>query len=95
MKEKDLINEMSDYINKAFDETLGNYGPLEEAIKEHYSNGDVYICDLEYHKLPIIPKSGSMTFECNSADDVLATIKSILSNTTCNITVSWEVIDCD
>lgn len=44
----------------------------------------------EYHRLPVIPKNGTMTFENNNADDALATMKSLLSNVKCNLTISWE-----
>lgn len=51
-----------------------------------------HICDYPYHHIPVIPKSGSMSFKHNNADDALATIKSLLSNIKVNITVSWEAI---
>lgn len=44
------------------------------------------------HDLPVIPKSGSITFEHNRADDALATIKTLLSNTKVNMTISWECV---
>lgn len=53
------------------------------------------ICDNPYHFMPIIPKSGTMTFEGNNADDALATIRALLSNVNVNITVSWEVLPND
>ena len=42
------------------------------------------------HYMPVIPKKGNMTFECNDADDALATIKCLLSNAKVNLTISWE-----
>lgn len=53
------------------------------------------ICDNPYHFMPIIPKSGTMTFEGNNADDALATIRALLSNVNVNITVSWEALPND
>ena len=44
------------------------------------------------HHMPVIPKSGSMTFECNNADDALATIKCLLGNVKVNLTISWECV---
>lgn len=52
-----------------------------------------HICDNPYHHIPVIPKSGSMSFEHNNADDALATIKSLLSNLKVNITVTWECVN--
>ena len=77
------INRMVDEVNKAWAETLGNYQPIEEA----------HICDNEYHRLPVIPRDGSMTFTCIHADDALATIKSILCDVKVNITISWEAVE--
>lgn len=48
------------------------------------------ICTVHY--MPVIPKSGMMTFEYNHADDALATIKCLLSDAKVNITVSWECV---
>ena len=48
------------------------------------------ICTNEYHHMPVIPKSGSMTFTNNNVDDALATVKALLSNVECNLTVYWE-----
>lgn len=44
------------------------------------------------HHMPVIPKSGSITFENNNTDDALATIKCLLSNSKVNLTISWECI---
>lgn len=52
-----------------------------------------YICDNPNHQVSVIPKSGSMSFENNYADDALATIKSLLSNIKVNITVTWECVN--
>jgi hypothetical protein len=51
------------------------------------------ICANPYHNIPVIPKSGSMTFEHNHADDALTTIKSLLCNLRVNITVTWECVN--
>lgn len=45
------------------------------------------------HHMPVIPKSGSMTFENNHADDALETIKCLLSNVRVNLTISWECVN--
>ena len=52
-----------------------------------------HICDNPYHYRPVIPKSGTMTFENNRAEDALATIRSLLGDIRANITVSWEAVE--
>lgn len=42
------------------------------------------------HRMPVIPKNGTMTFEGNLANDALDTIKCLLSNMRVNLTISWE-----
>lgn len=42
------------------------------------------------HHMPVIPKSGTMTFENNRANDALDTIKCLLSDARVNLTISWE-----
>ena len=112
VSEEDLneLKRLCDEGNKAFNNTLGNYRPIQEAIDEwmgvdsekNYEmtkqatckhESGVYICDNEYHRLPVIPRNGTMTFEHNNADDALATMKSILSNVKVNLTISWEVVE--
>ena len=44
------------------------------------------------HYMPVIPKSGTMTFEYNFTDDALAIIKCLLSNVRANITISWDCV---
>ena len=100
---------MVDEMNKAWNETLGNYRPIQEAIDEwkdvdsekNYElakqatckkESDVYICDNKYHRLPVIPRNGSMAFNNNYADDALTTIRSILGNVKVNLTISWECV---
>lgn len=51
------------------------------------------ICTNPYHFMPVIPQSGSMTFEHNHVDDALATIKSLLGNMRVNMTVSWICVN--
>lgn len=70
-------------------ESMDNYAPIEEVLKE--GPGPV-ICTNTYHHIPVIPKSGRMTFENNDADDALATMKSLLSNVKVNLTISWECV---
>lgn len=43
--------------------------------------------------IPIIPKSGSMTFENNSVDDILQTLKVLLSGVKVNLKVEWDCVD--
>lgn len=68
------------------------YEMFKKSIAEAKPVPIPYICDNPNHQIPVIPKSGSMSFENNYADDALATIKSLLSNIKVNITVSWEAI---
>lgn len=50
------------------------------------------ICTNPYHIMPVIPKSGTMSFEHDNADDALNTIRALLSNAKVNLTVSWEAV---
>lgn len=50
------------------------------------------ICTNLYHVMPVIPMNGTMRFINNDADDALATMKVLLSNTKVNITISWETV---
>lgn len=65
-----------------------------ESVKPKQENAP-YICDSTYHQLPVIPKSGTLTFNNNHADDALATIRSLLCNMRANITISWETTNND
>lgn len=49
-----------------------------------------HICTTHY--MPVIPKNGTMTFANNNADDALATIKALLSNSKVVLSVSWECV---
>lgn len=40
--------------------------------------------------VPVIPKSGSMTFNGNRAEDILTTLRTLLGDVRVNMTVSWE-----
>lgn len=64
---------------------------LKEAIAELEADNPGPIA-FTGQDLPVIPKRGSMTFEYNSADDALATIKTLLSNAKVNMTISWECV---
>lgn len=41
---------------------------------------------------PVIPNSGTMNFKNNSANDILATLKTLLGDAQVKLTVSWECI---
>lgn len=45
--------------------------------------------------VPVIPKQGSMTFERNDVDDILQTVRALLSGggVKINCTVTWEVVE--
>lgn len=47
-----------------------------------------------YPVIPVIPKSGSMSFERNHADDILQTVRALLdgAGVKINCTISWEVV---
>lgn len=64
---------------------------VEEPVQECTDKVDT-ICTNPYYMMPIIPNSGSMTFKNNDTDDVLATIKCLLSNAKVNLTISWECV---
>lgn len=109
-EELEELNRMAGETTKAWNETLGNYRPIQEAIDEWKEverdkiyeiakqgtckkESDVYICDNKYHRLPVIPRNGSMAFNNNYADDALTTIRSILGNVKVNLTISWECVE--
>lgn len=41
--------------------------------------------------IPVIPKAGSMSFENNDVDDILQTLRSLLSGVRVNCTITWSV----
>lgn len=84
-KSEETPEETVDPVEKAFQEAVERVDAAAEMLKE----APIMVCN---HRLPVIPKSGSMTFECNSADDALDTIKTMLSGVKVNITVSWECV---
>lgn len=45
--------------------------------------------------IPVIPKSGTMSFEHNRVDDILQTVKALLdgAGVKINCTISWEVVE--
>lgn len=43
------------------------------------------------NQIPVIPKSGSMTFENNCADDIITVLKTLLGGVRVTMSVSWEV----
>lgn len=48
------------------------------------------ICDNPYHSMPVIPARGNMSFYDNDVEDILQTLKCILSGTRVNMTVTWD-----
>lgn len=44
------------------------------------------------NSIPVIPKGGSMSFENNKVDDILATLRTILGGVRVNLTVQWECL---
>lgn len=75
-------------------ETVGTLNELIGKTIDTYPDGFTINCagPLTFvdHHLPVIPKSGTMSFNGNFADDALDTIKTILSNARVNLTISWE-----
>ena len=55
-------------------------------------NEEPHICDNPYHQIPVHPQSGHITFRNNNAEDILATLKSLLGDMKVNMTVSWDDI---
>ena len=51
------------------------------------------ICTNPYHHIPVIPKSGTMIFNGNRAEDALATMKSLLQDARINITITWSMVE--
>lgn len=80
--------------SNAMTETVGTLNDLIGKTIDTYPDGLTINCagplTFVRHHMPVIPKSGTMTFNNNLADDALDTIKTILSNVRVNLTVSWE-----
>ena len=51
------------------------------------------ICTNPYHHIPVIPKSGSMIFNNNRAEDALVTMKALLQDARVNITITWSMVE--
>lgn len=79
-------------VNNYFNNEAAKQG-YEPHINEDDTENREPICTNPYHIMPVIPKSGSMTFEYNNADDALATLKALLSNSKVNLTVCWQVVE--
>lgn len=91
-KPEETPDEEVNPVEKAFQEAVERVDAAEKMLTETPSepvNPPILVCN---HRLPVIPKRGSMTFECNSADDVLDTIKTMLAGVKVNITVTWECV---
>ena len=43
------------------------------------------------NRIPVIPKSGEMSFAGNRAEDILQTMKVLLSNARVNVHIAWEI----
>lgn len=68
---------------------------LNDAFADTFKNSTdetPHICDNPYHHIPVIPSSGTMTFENNNAEDILATIRSMLHGVRVNMTITWEYV---
>lgn len=90
-----------DPITEAFKKACSN---IEAAEKKYYSGIPCELagnCERKMiydagpiafmgNRVPVIPKSGSMTFCGNRAEDILATLKTLLGDARVNLTVSWE-----
>lgn len=74
-----LLEELQNEINEAYDNTLGNYRPIEDAIHE---------CSCE--SKTVIPERGEMTLQGN-VDDILRTISKLLDGRQVRLEVEWEV----
>lgn len=87
--------------HKAFENKLNKVVPDELIGKEidTYPNGITIPCAgpivFTGHHMPVIPKSGNMTFENDLADDALDIIKCLLSNVRVNLRISWECVSED
>lgn len=83
-----LEEEMTDRVEALLDE-VSKFTTGEQKATDEPNPGPIAFTG---HYMPVIPKKGSMTFECNDADDALATIKCLLSNAKVNLTISWECV---
>lgn len=45
------------------------------------------------NSIPVLAKSGNMTFNNNHADDILKTLKTIMGNAKVDMTISWYVME--
>ena len=85
----EVDEEPAEVTEVAKDELVAVNENPEIAMNEDDTEDRMPICTNPYHTMPVIPKSGSMTFEHNYADDALATLKSLLSNVKVTLTVCW------
>jgi hypothetical protein len=51
------------------------------------------LAGIGYNCVPVIPKSGSLTFDNNNVDDILQTLRVMLSGVRVNCNISWRVVD--
>ena len=93
-EEEKIVDEILD--SNAMTETVGTLNELIGKTIDTYPDGLTINCagPLAFvgHHMPVIPESGTMTFNNNLADDALDTIKTILSNVRVNLTISWECV---
>lgn len=74
--------------DKAFEEAKARVEEAAKAMGAHIREaGPIAFAG---NSIPVIPKTGSMTFNGNHAEDILTTLKTLLGDTRVNMTVSWE-----
>ena len=76
-KYKGEVDNHCNYASDCMKKRIGDAGPIAFAG----------------NPLPVIPKSGAMSFENNWSDDILVTMKTLLSGVRVNMHISWEVVN--
>lgn len=64
---------------------VNNTAPVTEPVAVAYEP-----IAFDGNPMPVIPKSGSMTFVGNRAEDILTTLKTLLGDVRVSMTVSWD-----
>lgn len=88
-----LCEEVMETINtdELFQKHVENVEEAEKSMEERIREaGPIAFAG---NSMPVIPKSGSMTFENNCADDALQVLKVLLGGARVNLTVSWECVE--
>lgn len=78
-KYKEEADTYCNYASDCMKKRIGDAGPIAFAG----------------NPVPVIPKCGTMTFNNNNADDILTTMKTLLSGVRVNMHISWEVVNED